>query len=72
MRANRIATGIFAGALAGVIAGLLLAPKPGKVTRGIVRGRASRFGSAIRKRIQEVRATSGTAAYAKNHVGVGN
>ena len=72
MRGNAFATGIIAGALAGVVAGLLLAPKPGKVTRGIVRDRAGSFGSAVRKRIRRVRAANGTAEYADSHAEAGD
>jgi gas vesicle protein len=36
---NKVAAGLFAGALAGAVAGMLLAPKPGKETRHIIAGR---------------------------------
>ena len=40
---NRLITGLIAGALLGAIAGLLLAPKPGKESRQIVSTRAVEF-----------------------------
>ena len=40
---NRLVTGLIAGALLGTIAGLLLAPKPGKESRLIVSTRAVEF-----------------------------
>ncbi len=40
---NRLVTGLIAGALLGTIAGLLLAPKPGKESRQIVSTRAVEF-----------------------------
>ena len=72
MRGNALATGIIAGALAGVVAGLILAPKPGRVTRGIVRDRGGNFGGAVRKRIRRVRAANGTAEYAGGHAEAGD
>ena len=39
---NRIVTGLIAGAAVGAVAGLLMAPKPGKVTRRFVAARARR------------------------------
>ena len=41
---NVFVTGIIAGAAVGAVAGLLLAPKPGKVTRRFAVSRASRIG----------------------------
>ena len=39
---NHLVTGLIAGAAVGAVAGLLLAPKPGKVTRRFVAARARR------------------------------
>ena len=55
-KAGLIATGIVIGAVAGVVAGLLLAPKSGKETRGMIK---ERFG-AIRERFRRDRAGNGT------------
>lgn len=40
---NVFVTGIIAGVAVGAAAGILLAPKPGKVTRRFAMSRASRF-----------------------------
>ena len=45
---NTLITGLIAGAAIGAAAGLLLAPKPGNVTRRYLAGRADR----LRQRIQ--------------------
>ena len=41
--ANQVVTGLVAGAAVGAAAGLLFAPKPGKVTRRFVAIRAARI-----------------------------
>ena len=42
---NGFITGLLAGALAGAVAGLVLAPKPGKETRGLLRTRTTEIRS---------------------------
>ena len=71
-RGNTFFTGIIAGMLAGAVVGLLLAPKPGRVTRGIARDRARVFGSAMRKRLRTIRASKGDAEYADSHAEAGD
>ena len=41
--ANKIVTGLIAGVAVGAVVGLLIAPKPGKVTRRFVATRARRM-----------------------------
>lgn len=48
---NTFITGLIAGAAAGAAVGLLLAPKPGNVTRRYLAGRAGK----LRQRIQQGR-----------------
>jgi len=40
VKRNKLVTGLIAGAAVGTVAGLLFAPKPGKVSRQIVASRA--------------------------------
>lgn len=42
---NKLLTGLIAGAVVGTVAGLLLAPKPGKETRMLLRERAAGLGA---------------------------
>ncbi len=42
-KSNKFFTGLFAGAIVGAVAGLILAPKPGSVTRDIVGARTNQF-----------------------------
>ena len=56
-KAGLIATGIVIGAVAGVVAGLLLAPKSGKETRGAI---MKQFG-AIRETLRRDRAGNGAS-----------
>ena len=50
---DKFVTGLFAGALVGAALGLLLAPKPGKETRQIVRERAGEYLGTARARAEE-------------------
>lgn len=58
---NKLVTAVVAGAAAGAVAGLMLAPKPGKVTRRFVSTRAGevshktgRYFGSLRQRIKKV------------------
>ena len=42
-RSNKFVTGLLAGAIVGAVAGLILAPKPGRDTRDIVGARTNQF-----------------------------
>ncbi len=42
-RSNKFVTGLFAGAIVGAVAGLIMAPKPGRDTRDIVGARSIQF-----------------------------
>ncbi len=58
--AKRLFSGLFFGVVAGAAAGLLLAPKPGKVTRRFARRRGVKYVEGIKERVN--RGTSrGTA-----------
>ena len=58
--AKRLFSGLFVGVVAGATAGLLLAPKPGKVTRRFARQRGAKYVEEVKERIN--RGTSkGTA-----------
>ena len=46
----RLFSGLIAGIVAGATAGLLLAPKPGKVTRRFAMQRSSRYLAAVKER----------------------
>ena len=48
-KAGLIATGIVIGAIAGVVAGLLLAPKSGKETRGMIKERFDAIRESLRR-----------------------
>ena len=50
---DKFVTGLLAGALVGAAFGLLLAPKPGKETRQIVRERAGEYLGTARERAEE-------------------
>ena len=47
---KKFAAGLLVGGVAGVIAGLLLAPQPGRETRQIVRERSGKYTGAARER----------------------
>ena len=55
---NTLITGLIAGAAVGAAAGLLLAPKPGNVTRRYLAGRAGK----LRQRFQQGRTEEMPAA----------
>jgi gas vesicle protein len=58
--AKRLFSGLSVGVVAGATAGLLLAPKPGKVTRRFARQRGAKYVEEVKERIN--RGTSkGTA-----------
>ncbi len=42
-RSNKFVTGLLAGAIVGAVAGLVMAPKPGRDTRDIVGARSIQF-----------------------------
>ncbi len=42
-RSNKFVTGMLAGAIVGAVAGLIMAPKPGRDTRDIVGARTVQF-----------------------------
>ncbi|MDP6550433.1 MAG: YtxH domain-containing protein [Dehalococcoidia bacterium] len=50
-RSNKLTTGLIAGAVVGAVAGLLLAPKPGKETRHMFASRAGDYAGTLRHRI---------------------
>ena len=57
-RGNKsLIAGIITGTLAGAAAALLLAPKPGKVTRRYVRRKRAGYVGYLRKRIASSRAS---------------
>ena len=63
-RSNKLMTGLVAGALVGAAAGILLAPKPGKESRGIVgtkageiRNRTGAYIGTVREKIRRGRST---------------
>ena len=57
---NTLITGLIAGAAIGAAAGLLMAPKPGTVTRRYLAGRAGRFRQRIQQgRTQEMPVSNG-------------
>ena len=50
-RSNKLATGLIAGAVVGTVAGLLLAPKPGRETREMIAARAGEYAGVLRRRV---------------------
>ena len=62
---NQLVTGLIAGAAVGAVAGLLLAPKPGKVTRRFVAARArrktGRYLSTLRQTVRKGRTMIGSS-----------
>ena len=48
---NRLFPSLFVGVVAGATAGLLLAPKPGKVTRRFARQRSIKYVEGVKERI---------------------
>ena len=64
-RRNHLVTGLIAGAAVGAVAGLLLAPKPGKVTRRFVvtraRRKTNRYVSTIRRTVRKGREMVGSS-----------
>ena len=69
---DKIFTGLIAGVAVGAVAGLLLAPKPGKVTRRFVGIRArqmtSEYVDGLRQRMQRRRGVGVVAESANGHV----
>ena len=62
---NQLVTGLIAGAAVGAVAGLLLAPKPGKVTRRFVAARVrqntGRYLSTLRRTVRKGRGMIGSS-----------
>ena len=58
--AKRLFSGLFVGVVAGATAGLLLALKPGKVTRRFARQRGAKYVEGVKEMVNR-RASSGTA-----------
>ena len=62
---NHLVTGLIAGAAVGAVAGMLLAPKPGKVTRRFVAARArratGRYMSTLRRTMRRGRHMPGSS-----------
>ena len=56
MGSRGLITGLITGLLAGSAAALLIAPKPGKVTRRYVKRKRTGYVGALRERIGRVRA----------------
>jgi gas vesicle protein len=50
-KSNKLTTGLIAGAVVGAVAGLLLAPKPGKETRHMITSRAGGYAGTLRQKI---------------------
>ena len=77
-KGNKFVTGLIAGAVVGAIAGLLVAPKPGKETRQIVVTRAeelrSKAGDYVTTLRQKVRkgSTVEIEESSNDHVGASN
>ena len=72
---NLFVSGLIAGAAVGTVAGLMLAPKPGKVTRRFVAMRARQqshiYLAALRQKLGREEA-EGAEEPSDNHVGVPN
>lgn len=49
-RSNKLVTGLIAGAMVGTVAGLLLAPKPGKQIRQMLAARADQYAGILRRK----------------------
>ena len=49
--AKRLFSGLFVGVVAGATAGLLLAPKPGRVTRRFALRRGAKYVEVVKKRV---------------------
>ena len=58
--AKKLFSGLFVGVVAGATAGLLLAPKPGKVMRRFARQRGAKYVEGIKDRVNRA-TSSGTA-----------
>ena len=74
-RRNRFVGGLIAGAVVGIVAGLLLAPKPGKETRHIVgtragelRQKAGAYAGAVRERVWGARSSQAVEESSNDHV----
>lgn len=72
MSSNQLVTGLVVAAAVGAVAGLLLAPKPGKVTRRFVgmrankmRRKASDYIDALRRRREAQESVNGRASAVK-------
>ena len=72
---NKIVTGLIAGALIGTIAGLLLAPKPGREARDLVayragelRQKAGDYMGILRQRIRKSEDADGLEESINDHV----
>jgi gas vesicle protein len=68
-RSSKLTTGLIAGAVVGAVAGLLLAPKPGKETRHVLASRAGEYASTLRQRVGKKNART-LAEVSVDHMGV--
>ncbi len=57
-RGNKFAVGMVVGMCAGALAGMLLAPKPGRETRKAIKNRAGELGSRTRQLMARRKATA--------------
>lgn len=70
---EKFLAGLVAGVVAGGVAAMLLAPKPGKDTRGVVGGRSSaaarragRYIGAVKNRIRKNRSDAPVSSHSEN------
>ena len=64
---GRFAKGLAVGAVVGAAVGLLVAPQPGRQTRGLIRRKTGGYAVSLRERFRRNGAVRDSAEYAESH-----